>query len=92
MVASSDTASCAAPMSLSVWFLPPCAPATLLTTALLSLSVLMGGGWFCYLGPLVHHRLPHLAIHVYLMGGDSVDTCPPSRTTDFSIYVGPGGC
>ena len=91
MAASSDTASCVAPVSLSVWVLPPRASATPLIAALLSLSVLMEGGWFCYLGPLVHHHLPCLAIYVYLMGGGSVDTWPPSHTPDFSVYVGPGG-
>ena len=49
------------------------------------------GGWFCYLGTLVYHRLHHLAIYVYLMGGGGVYTWPPSRTTDFSVYVCPGG-
>ena len=42
MAASSDTASCVAPVSLSVWVLPPRACATPLIAALLSLSVLMG--------------------------------------------------
>ena len=91
MAASSNTASCAAPVILSVWVLSPRAPATPMTAALLSLSVLMGGGWFFYLGPLVHHQLPRLAIYVYLMRGGSVDTWPPSRTPDFSVYVCPGG-
>ena len=50
-----------------------------------------GGGWFCYLGPLVYHRLHRLAIYVYLMGGGGVDTWSPSRTPDFSVYVCPGG-
>ena len=92
MAASSDTASCVAAVSLSVWVLPPRASATLLIAPLLSLSVLMGGGgWFCYLAPLVHHQLPCLAIYVYLMGGGSVDTWTPSRTPDFSVYVCPSG-
>ena len=43
MAASSDTTSCVAPVSLYVWVLPPCASATPLIAALLSLSVLMGG-------------------------------------------------
>ena len=44
VAASSDTASCAAPVSLSIWVLPPHSPPTPLTAALLSLSVLVGGG------------------------------------------------
>ena len=56
MISSSDTASCTAPVSLSVWVLPT--TPTPLTAAPLSLSVLVGGGgWFCYLGPLAHLRL-----------------------------------
>ena len=91
MAASSDTASCVAPIILSFWLLPPRASATPLIATLLFLSVLMEGGWFYYLGPLVHHQLPRLALDVYLMGGGSVDNGPPSRTPDFSVYVGPGG-
>ena len=41
---SSNTASCAAPVSLSVWDLPPCAPPNPLNAEPLSLSVLVGGG------------------------------------------------
>ena len=52
MVASSDTVSCPAPVSLSVWVLPPHAPATPLIDALLSLSVLMEGDGFVTWGPL----------------------------------------
>ena len=77
-------------MSLSIWVLPPRSPPTPLTAALLYLSVLVGG-WFCYLVPLVHHRLHCLAIYVYLMGGGGVDTWSPSCTPDFSVYVCPGG-
>ena len=90
MVASYHTASCATPVSLSVWVLPPRAPETPLIAALLSMSVLMGGGWFCYLDPLVHHRLYCLAIYVYLLGGVSVDTWYPSRNPDFYVCVYPG--
>ena len=43
VAASSDTASCAAPMSRSIWVLPPRARPTPLTAALLSLSILVGG-------------------------------------------------
>ena len=91
MAASSDTASFAAHVSLSVWVLLPCAPPTPLLAALLSLSILVGGGWFCYPGPLVHHRLHCFAIYVYLMGGGGVDTWSPSHTPEFSVYVLPGG-
>ena len=91
MAAFSNTASCAAPVSLSVWVLPPRATPTPRTAALLSLSILVGGGWFCYLVPLTHHRLHRLAIYVYLMGGGGVDTWSPSRSPDFSVYVFPAG-
>ena len=88
---SSYTASCAAPVSLYVWVLPPRSPPTPLTASLLSLSVLVGGGLFFYLSPLVHHQLHHPAIYVYLMGGVGVDTWSPSRTPEFSVYVRTGG-
>ena len=39
----------------------------------------------------MHHRLPRLAIYVYLMVNGSVDTWSPSLTPDFSVYVFPGG-
>ena len=80
VVASYDTSSCAATVSLYIWVLQPIAPPTSLTTTLLSLSVLVGVGWFCYLVPLVHHRLHRPDIYVYLMGGGGVDTWSPSCT------------
>ena len=83
ITASSDTATCAAPVILSVWVLPPLAPTTPLTAALLTLSVLMGGGWFCYLVPLVHHLLHRLVIYVYLMGGGVFIPGPPHLPLNF---------
>ena len=50
-----------------------------------------GGGWFCYLGHLVNHRLHRLAINVDLMGGGGVGTWSPLRSPNFYVYVCPGG-
>ena len=51
VTASFDTASCTAPVKLSVWFLTPRAPPNLLTTALLYLYVLVGEGLLSIPGP-----------------------------------------
>ena len=94
MTASSNTESCAAPVSLYVWVLPPCTPPTPLTAAPLYLSVLEGGGWICYLGPLTHLRLCLPAVYVCPSrggGGGRVDTWSPSCTPGFDVYVRPGG-
>ena len=44
LTASSDSVSCTAPVSISVWVLPSCSPPTLQTSAPPYLSVLVGGG------------------------------------------------
>ena len=51
VAASSDTASCTAPVSLSLWIVPPHAHPTPLTDALLSLSVLVRGVGFVTWAP-----------------------------------------
>ena len=132
---TTDTASCAAPVSLSVRVLPdnnfspspqsirsfyadrhrllrrsresfcpsssrcvhfPCAPPTPLTTTLLSLSVLVGGGgWFFYLAPLEHDRLrrpavsvcPSLGFLLFIPGPPHV----PSTFLYLSVLVGRDG-
>ena len=66
---------------LQLWWLPP----------FYLFPSWWGGGWFCYLVPLVHHQLHRPAIYVYLMGGGGGVTWSPARTPDFSVYVRPGG-
>ena len=53
----------------------------------------LGGGWFCYLGPLAHLRLHCPTIYVCTDGGGGggVDTWSPLCTPDFYVYVRPGG-
>ena len=98
VAASPDTAPCAAPVSLSVWVLPPRAPLTLLTASRCLCPSWWGGGvGFFYLAP--PHAPPTplprcLCMYLWCVcvcGGGGVDTWSPSRTPNFAVYVCPGG-
>ena len=92
VAASSNAASCAAPMILGVWFLPPCAPPTPLTAAPLYLSVLVGGVGFVTWAPShTSDSAAPMFLFVLLGEGRGGDTWSPSRTPNFSFYVRPGG-
>ena len=70
---------------------PPFTPLTLLTADLLPLSVMLGGNWFCYLGPLAHLWILRPAVSFCPGGGEGgrvlIPGPPRELPTLMSLYV-----